>query len=73
MSASACSKCNDLNTTITIRSPAELTNVLKVIRDNLQDGTLMEAAYWPQGQLKMTRPSFLSIPVSGPWPDYVEY
>jgi hypothetical protein len=73
MSPGGCSKCSELRTTINIGSAAELANVLKVVRDNLEDGTLVEAAYWPPGQIKMSRPSFLSIPVSGPWPDYAEY
>jgi hypothetical protein len=73
MNANACSKCEELRTTISIGSAAELTNVLKVVRANVEDGTLVEAAYWPQGQIKVSRPSFMSIPVSGPWPDFVEY
>jgi hypothetical protein len=73
MSAGACSRCSDLHTTIKIGSASDLTNVLKVVQDNLKDGTLVEAAYWPQGQLKVSRPSFTSIPVAGPWPDFFEY
>ncbi len=73
MTTTTCSKCLDLRTTVQIKSAADMTNVLKIIQDNLQDGTLVEAAYWPQGQLKLDRPTFASIPTGGPWPDYFEY
>ena len=73
MGVSACPKCEDLCATRAIRSPAELTDVLNAIREHLADGTLVEAAYWPQGQVELALPSFVSIPPSGPWPDYIQY
>jgi hypothetical protein len=73
MTMTACSRCQDLRTTLQIKNADDMTNVLKVIRDNLGDGTLVEAAYWPDGQVKVDRPNFTSIPTGGPWPDYFEY
>jgi len=73
MTTTMCSRCLDLRTTVQIKSPADMTNTLKVIRDNLQDTTLVEVDYWPEGQIKLDRPSFMSIPPRGPWPDYLEY
>ena len=61
MSTSVCSKCDDLRVTVPITSTSSMTNVLTVISDNIADGTLVEAAYWPPGKLKIQRPSFTSI------------
>ena len=72
MGTSTCVRCHDLDTTVAINSAAAMENVLRVVRDNLNDGTIVEAAYWPAGKIKIVRPAFLSIPVSGPWPDYLE-
>jgi hypothetical protein len=68
-----CQRCIDVNATVQVGSRSDLEKVLKVVRDNLQDGTIVESTYWPPGQIQMNRPAFLSIPVSGPWPDYLEY
>lgn len=73
MTTTACSRCLDLRTTVQIGSATDMTKVLKVVRDNLHDGTLVEAAYWPAGQIKIDRPSLTSIPIDGPWPDYFEH
>src|SRR5579864_4301436 len=72
MSANECSLCRDLRTTLPIERPANLTNVLRVIPDNLSDGTLVEAPYAAGGP-GGSRPDFKAIPVDGPWPDYIEH
>jgi hypothetical protein len=68
-----CSRCSDLHTTVQIKTPGELSKALKVIQDNLGDGTLVEAAYWPAGEVRGDFPTFRSIPIEGPWPDYLDY
>ena len=73
MLAIACSRCSDLMTAAQIKSAADISKALKVIQDNLQDEILVEAAYWPEGQVKVQRPAFASIPADAPWPDYFEY
>jgi hypothetical protein len=73
MTTSSCAQCEELRTTVPITSAATLENVLRVVRDNLGDGTIVEEAYWPAGQAKLSQPAFASISPSGPWPDYLEY
>ena len=68
-----CSQCADLDTTVPTGCPSSLTQVLKVIRDDLADATIAESAYWPPGQVAIDRPAFGSLPLEGPWPDYLEY
>ena len=69
MSANECTRCRALRTTIAIERPADLTKVLRVIRDNISDGTLAEGPATPSGG----RSDFKAIPVDGPWPDYIEH
>jgi hypothetical protein len=57
---------------VSIERPANLTNVLKVIRDNLADGTIVEAPHTAVAPDR-SRPSFMVIPVDGPWPDYIKH
>ena len=59
-----CEHCEELKISFDIRSPNEMKNAIRVIRDNLADGTLEEE--------KNSYDSFQRIPVDGPWPDYVE-
>ncbi len=68
-----CSRCAELDTTVTIDGPASLVQVLKVIRDNLADGTLKPSTYWPPGQIALDLPPFGELAIDGPWPDYLEY
>ena len=69
MSAERCAKCADLRVRYDIRTPAELTKAIHVIRDNLADGTLKDItqpAHSPSG-------NFRDLPDKAPWPDYVEH
>ncbi len=68
-----CSRCHELCITIRIQSPSELTHALRVVRDNLQDGTLVESSYWPNGKLKLSNEPFSAISETGPWPDHIVY
>jgi hypothetical protein len=71
MSANECSRCRDLRATVPIERPADLTKVLRVIRDNVSDGTLVETSH--RAAVAPDRPSFEAIPLDGPWPDYIEH
>ena len=73
MVMSKCAKCQELDTTITIDGPSMLENVLKVVRDNMHDGTIVESTFWPKAQIRLNQPPFLSIPDTAPWPDVFEY
>lgn len=46
-----------------------MENLLKVVRDNLADGTIVEIDQWPLGKVRFAQPSFLTIQPAGPWPD----
>ena len=70
MVASAmCEKCSDLRVRQEIRTPAELSQTIRVVKGNIDDGTLIDItqpAHSPSGK-------FLDLPEGGPWPDYVEH
>jgi len=69
MSATGCDKCEDLRIRYDIRTPGELTKAIRVVRDNLSDGTLIDItqpAHSPSGH-------FIDLSDAGPWPDYVEH
>lgn len=69
MTGTGCDKCEDLRIRYDIRTPGELTKAIRVVRDNLADGTLTDItqpAHSPSGY-------FRDLPDAGPWPDYVEH
>jgi hypothetical protein len=70
---SACAKCEELNRTVAIRSPGELEKALRVIRGNLDDGTLVETAPFARAEVGGGPGPFTSIPLSGPWPGSIEH
>lgn len=70
---SNCSSCDPLRESIAIDDPLTLERVLSLIADNLRDGTLVHADYWPTGRIRLSQPDFREISPSGPWPDYLEY
>jgi hypothetical protein len=64
-----CDKCADLRRLFEIRTPGELTKAIRVVRDNIADGTLRDItqpAHSPSGK-------FAELPDVAPWPDYVEH
>ena len=65
--------CNILTKEYRIGSPDALKSILQMIRANLENGVIVEDAYWPSGQIHVVQPSFSSLPSEGPWPDYFEY
>ena len=66
-----CRQCNDISETIEIRSPVDLTKVMRVIKINLTDGTLELEPQEREGVVQM--PRFEELDIEGPWPDYLEY
>lgn len=65
----SCSRCADLLSTVSIESPTAVENILKVVRDSLADGTIVEVEQWPPGKVRFAQPPFLTIQPAGPWPD----
>ncbi len=66
----ACTRCEDLNQTVTIERPSDLEKVLRVIRDNLTDGTLAPIA--PETSMVEMQPIEQVAP-AGPWADLLHY
>ena len=58
----SCARCGDLDQEVPIRTPGELAKVIRVIRGNIDDGTIVVVP----GQ------SF-DLPEAGPWPDIIDF
>lgn len=67
----ACTRCEDLNQTVTIERPSDLEQVLRVIRDNLADGTLVSIA--PETPSMIAMQPIEHVALAGPWPDLLHY
>jgi len=61
-----CTQCDDLQATVEIRVPRDLTNVIRMVQPHLRDGSLEEL---PSG-LPST-PRFEALNENGPWDDLV--
>ena len=70
---SPCPTCQTFQQAFKIDSAQAFQGALAALQQALAAGTIIEAAVWPEGQLKMHRPPFDSIARNGPWPDYVQY
>ena len=64
----SCQQCHTLDIEWLIRSPDELTKAIRIVRANLDDGTLEEVGRPGRQDTQ----SFRDLPEEGPWPDYVE-
>lgn len=62
-----CNHCLEVNTEVEIKSPRDFDKALKVIRGNLEDGTIIESDYWPEGQLRICSTPFSEIKTKGPY------
>lgn len=70
---SNCDRCESLAKEYSIESAFELQAIVRMISAELVAGTIVEDAYWPEGQVRFAQPPFLQFPIVGPWPDYCEY
>ena len=68
-----CENCNELSQRYEIGRPGQLSKAIRVVRDNLADGTIVESAYWPEGILKLDQSDFSSLSETGPWGDGFDY
>lgn len=69
---SRCPKCDELHVATGIRSPAELSRAMRIVRANLADGTIQQVVV-PTDDRPHATPFFLSLGDSGPWPDFVNF
>jgi hypothetical protein len=71
--ATKCLRCRELCTVVPIESATAMENLLKVVLDNVADGTIVEVDYWPDGQVRFSQRPFSTIRPTGPWPDVLLY
>jgi hypothetical protein len=64
-----CERCSALRQRFTIRVPADLRQAIRVARDNLADGTIVEV---PSAS-PIYREPFSAVTESGPWDDVIGY
>lgn len=67
--ATGCERCAHLCQQFAIRAPSDLEHALRVVRDNLADGTIREMIPDPA----RASPSFASIAPQGPWDDVLDF
>lgn len=68
-----CENCEELSQRYEIKRSAQLSKAIRVVRDNLADGTIVESTYWPEGILKLDQSDFSSLHETGPWDDVFAY
>jgi hypothetical protein len=68
-----CENCDELSQRIEIRRSGQLSQAIRVVRENLADGTIVESAYWPAGILQIDQPDFSFLNEAGPWDDVLAY
>ena len=69
MHGRTCARCTDLRVTYPIRTPGDLTKAIRVVRDNVADGTLLDVTQ--PGEIASGQ--FAGLAEQGLWPDYLEY
>lgn len=69
-----CAHCTELNQEFRIRSPRDLEKAIKVVSDNIEDGTIRESGYWPEGILNCCDSGpFGELAKGKSWGDVVDY
>ena len=70
----ACSHCEEVFLITPISSPKSFEKTLRVVRDNLADGTIVESGFWPKGTLRSCVTPFNEVNGAGPYiEDIYEY
>ena len=64
-----CERCSALRQRFAIRTPGELRQAIRVARDNLADGTIVEVP----STSPIFREPFSTVTESGPWDDVIGY
>ena len=73
MNDCGCEHCSEVCQTYKIDYPSDLKQAIKVIKDNIADGTIIESNYWPDQNLGMIIEPFAEIKTQGPWDDILIY
>ena len=73
MNNCGCDHCREVCQSFKIALPRDLTNAIRVVKDNIADGTILESDYWPSKHIKLDLAPFSAVNEKGPWDDYLEY
>ncbi len=68
-----CEHCNEVNQVFRIKKPQDLRKAIKVASDNINDGTIIESEYWPEGCSNHNNVSFSRLAGGAHWGDTVDY
>ena len=71
----ACKRCEDLNQVFRIRHPRDLDQAIRVILDNLDDGTIVEDPSVERvgARFEASPETLGAFAEAEAWPDHVEY
>ena len=74
MSNPKCPHCAEVNQEYQIKSPSDLEKAIRVVADNLADGTIRESTYWPKNILNCCDSGLFPDLANGmQWGDIVDY
>ena len=74
MKEQGCNHCKENCEVFKIPFPSDLSKAIRVVKDNLSDGAIVESKLWPrQYVVKHTTKFFTEIPEKAPWADVLEY
>ena len=70
-----CNHCKEVKIESSIGSIAAFEKALRIVRGNLEDGTIVESGYWPKGTLKKCDTPFNQVNGNGPFTEdiYIYY
>lgn len=70
-----CENCKEVYVTSTITSPDSFKKATRVVKSNLEDGTIIESDYWPKGKIKTCYTPFNEVTGEGVYTEdfYIYY
>ena len=73
MNEYGCKHCKEICQVYKISQPSNLKKAIRVIRDNIGDGTIIGSDFWPDQYLKTSTEPFSQIQDEGPLDDVLIY
>ena len=68
-----CDICKTIPQDFSIKSPRDLTQGIRLVKDLLRKGGLKQSSYWPSSYVKHGGGDFMTMMEKGGWEDYMEY
>jgi len=68
-----CEHCSEVNLRHKIENSKQLEQAIRVIAANLEDGTIVESDYWPEGALNYNHTTFKELVAGATWGDVLKY